>query len=406
MENKVDAGLAIYVHWPFCRSKCPYCDFNSHVRDNVDEARWSRALTAEIAHTAARLESPRRRATSIFFGGGTPSLMPPSVAAAVIDAIARHFTLADDAEITLEANPTSAEAGSFRGFRDAGVNRLSLGVQALNDTDLRALGREHSAAEALAALDAAQTVFPRASFDLIYARPGQTLNDWRGELKQALALAGTGAGAGHLSLYQLTFEQGTPFFQARRRGAIQPLDDDVAADMFDLTQDMCEAAGLPAYEISNHAAPGRECRHNLTYWRYGEYAGIGPGAHGRLRLQGALCAVKAHRSPEKWLAAVESKGHGGEPPARLDQRTRAEEALMMGLRLREGVGADRFEAATGVPLRTCLPASARQDLIEGGFLAPGADGLRATAKGRNVLDAVLGELAASLQIPAEVPVVS
>ncbi len=400
----MDAGLAIYVHWPFCRSKCPYCDFNSHVRDNVEDARWSRALTAEIAHTAAKLDTPRRRASSIFFGGGTPSLMPPSVVAAVIDAVARHFSLADDVEITLEANPTSAEAASFRGFRDAGVNRLSLGVQALNDTDLRALGREHSATEALAALDTARAVFPRTSFDLIYARPGQTLNDWRSELKQALALAGTGGG--HLSLYQLTFEQGTPFFQARRRGALQPLDDDVAADMFDLTQDMCEAAGLPAYEISNHAAPGRECRHNLTYWRYGEYAGIGPGAHGRLRLQGVLCAVKAHRSPEKWLAAVESKGHGGEPPARLDQRTRAEEVLMMGLRLREGVGAERFEAATGVPLKKCLPASARQDLIEGGFLTAAADGLRATAKGRAVLDAVLVELAVGLQLPAEVPAVS
>lgn len=406
MVNNVNAGLAIYVHWPFCRSKCPYCDFNSHVRDNVEDARWSRALTAEIAHTAARLDSPRRRAASVFFGGGTPSLMPPSVVAAVIDAIARHFTLTDDAEITLEANPTSAEAGSFRGFRDAGVNRLSLGVQALNDTDLRALGREHSATEALAALDVAQAVFPRASFDLIYARPGQTLTDWRSELKQALALACTGAGAGHLSLYQLTFEQGTPFFQALRRGAIQPLDDDVAADMFDLTQDMCEAAGLPAYEISNHAAPGRECRHNLTYWRYGEYVGIGPGAHGRVRLQGALCAIKGHRSPEKWLAAVESEGHGGEPPIRLDQRTRAEEALMMGLRLREGVGAERFEAATGVPLGECLPASARQDLIEGGFLTAGANGLRATAKGRAVLDAVLVELADRLHLPAEVPAVS
>ncbi len=400
--NNVDDGLAIYVHWPFCRAKCPYCDFNSHVRDNVEDVRWSRALTAEIAHTAGTLDVPRRRVASVFFGGGTPSLMPPSVVAAVIDAIACHFTLADDAEITLEANPTSAEAGSFRGFREAGVNRLSLGVQALNDTDLRALGREHSAAEALSALDVAKTVFPRASFDLIYARPGQTLDEWRGELKQALTLAG----AGHLSLYQLTFEQGTPFFQARRRGAIRPLDEDVSADMFELTQDMCEAAGLPAYEISNHAAPGQECRHNLSYWRYGEYAGIGPGAHGRMRFGGALCATKAHRSPEKWLAAVEVEGHGGEPPAPLDQRTRAEEALMMGLRLREGVGAERFEAAAGVPLGTCLPASARQDLVEGGFLAPGVEGLRATAKGRAVLDTVLVELAARLQLPAEVPAVS
>ena len=402
----MDDGLAIYVHWPFCRSKCPYCDFNSHVRDNVEEARWSRALTTEIAHTAARLDSPRRRASSVFFGGGTPSLMPPSVVGAVIDAIARDFTLADDTEITLEANPTSVEAGSFRGFRAAGVNRLSLGVQALNDTDLRALGREHSAVEALAALDVAQAVFPRSSFDLIYARPGQALSDWRGELKQALELANAGPGAAHLSLYQLTFEPGTAFYQALRRGAIQPLDDDVAADMFDLTQDMCEAAGLPAYEVSNHAAPGGESRHNLTYWRYGEYAGIGAGAHGRLRLQGALCAIKGHRSPEKWLAAVESEGHGGEPPERLDQRVRAEEAIMMGLRLREGIGAERFEGATGLSLKACLPAPARQDLTEGGFLMPGTDALRATAKGRAVLDSVLAQLAANLQLPAEVPAVS
>lgn len=400
--NGLDAGLAIYVHWPFCRSKCPYCDFNSHVRENVEEARWSRALTTEIAHTAAQLESPPRRVTSVFFGGGTPSLMPPTAVAAVIDAIARDFTLADDVEITLEANPTSVEAGSFRGFRDAGVNRLSLGVQALNDTDLRALGREHSAAEALAALDTALTVFSRASFDLIYARPGQTLGAWRNELKQALGLAVSG----HISLYQLTFEPGTSFFQARLRGAIKPLADDVSADMFDLTQDMCEAAGLPAYEISNHAAPGQESRHNLTYWRYGEYVGIGPGAHGRLRQHGVLYAFQGHRSPEKWLSAVESEGHGSEPPVQLAQRDRVEEALLMGLRLREGVGAERFEAATGVSLPQCLPASALQDLSDGGFLVLTGDGLRATAKGRVVLDSVLVQLAERLELPAEVPAIS
>jgi oxygen-independent coproporphyrinogen-3 oxidase len=400
--NDSDEGLAIYVHWPFCRSKCPYCDFNSHVRENVEEARWSQALTTEIAYTAAQLRSPPRRVTSVFFGGGTPSLMPPSVVAAVIDAIARGFTLADDVEITLEANPTSVEAGSFRGFREAGVNRLSLGVQALNDTDLRALGREHSAAEALAALDTALTVFSRASFDLIYARPGQTLAAWRGELRQALKLAH----GRHISLYQLTFEPGTSFFQARLRGAIQPLADDVSEDMFDLTQDMCDAAGLPAYEISNHAAPGQECRHNLAYWRYGEYAGIGPGAHGRLRRQGALCAIQGHRSPEKWLAAVETKGHGGEPPAPLAVLDRVEEALLMGLRLREGIGADRFEAATGVSLGRCLPPSALQDLTDEGYLVLSGDGLRATAKGRAVLDSVLVQLAERLQLPAEVRAVS
>ena len=402
MGIKVSGGIAIYVHWPFCRSMCPYCDFNSHVRERIDEARWRQALTAEIAHTAAMLEARPPRAASVFFGGGTPSLMSPDTVAAVLGAISDHFGFVAEPEITLEANPTSVEASSFRGLREAGVNRLSLGVQALNDRDLRALGREHSVAEALAALDTAQAVFPRTSFDLIYARPGQKLDAWRRELKQALALAR----GGHLSLYQLTFEPGTQFFQARARGAIHPLDDDIAADMFDVTQDMCGEAGLPAYEISNHAAQGQECRHNLTYWRYGEYAGIGPGAHGRLRLQGALHATVGHRSPEKWLAAVESAGHGGEPPITLGQRDRAEEALLMGLRLREGISGERFGAATGVSLNECLPAAARGDLIDGGFLDPGAEGLRASAKGRTVLDAVLVELASRLQLPAEVSAVS
>ena len=391
----MDPGFAIYVHWPFCRSKCPYCDFNSHVRDAIDEERWRAALISEIGYTADRL-GPAPPASSIFFGGGTPSLMSPKTVGAVIDAIARDFGVTEDVEVTLEANPTSAEAASFRGIRAAGVNRLSLGVQALNDGDLRALGREHSADEALAALASARGIFPRRSFDLIYARPGQTVAAWREELAQAL----THADGGHLSLYQLTFEPGTSFFQARARGTLKPLGDEAAADMFFLTQDLCEAAGFPAYEISNHATPGQECRHNLTYWRYGEYAGVGPGAHGRLRLDGVLHETRQRRSPEKWLDAVEARGHGREETAPLTARTRAEELLMMGLRLREGIRAARFESVTGAPLSECLPASALGALIEGGFLETDSRRLRANHRGRALHERVLVELVAALQDPA------
>src|SRR5581483_9580216 len=273
-----NAPFAVYVHWPFCLSKCPYCDFNSHVRHGgIDEARFLRAYLAEIGHWAGL--APGRRVTSVFFGGGTPSLMSPVTVGAILDAVARHWSVEADAEVTLEANPSSVEAGRFRGYRAAGVHRVSLGVQSFNDGELRFLGRLHNVAEARRAIELARAIFPRLSFDLIYARPGQTPDTWRAELGEALRLA-----ADHLSLYQLTIEDGTPFAALYRAGKLKPPDEDASADLYAVTQEVCDRAGLPAYEISNHARPGAECRHNLVYWRYGEYAGIGPGAHGRLKL--------------------------------------------------------------------------------------------------------------------------
>jgi oxygen-independent coproporphyrinogen-3 oxidase len=296
------AGFALYVHWPFCRSKCPYCDFNSHVREDVDHARWRAALLAELDHFADRTGG--RQLTSIFFGGGTPSLMAPETVAAVIDRATERWAPAPGIEITLEANPTSVEAGKFAGFRVAGVNRVSLGVQALNDADLAALGRQHSAAEAVAAVRLAQRHFPRVSFDLIYARSGQSLSAWRMELAEALELASE-----HLSVYQLTIEPETAFGAAWRRGELTVPDEDSAAALYEETQTILEKAGMPAYEISNHARAGSACRHNLTYWRYGDYAGIGPGAHGRLTLGDGRRATRQHRAPEAWLGAVEAQGH-------------------------------------------------------------------------------------------------
>ncbi len=382
--------LAVYVHWPFCLAKCPYCDFNSHVRDKVEEGRWSAALAADLAHGASHMDSAGP-ATSVFFGGGTPSLMSPATVAAAISAVEAGFGLAEDAEITLEANPTSVEAQRFEGFRAAGVNRLSLGVQALNDDDLKTLGRHHSAAEALAALDTARAIFPRTSFDLIYARPGQTEAAWRGELARALDLS-----SGHLSLYQLTFEEGTPMGQAWKSGRLRGPDEDVAVALFDATQEMCAAAGLPAYEISNHAAPGSECRHNLTYWRYGDYVGAGPGAHGRVRAAGQAFATRQFRSPERWLAAVEEHGHGVEAREALDRTTRIEELLMMGLRLVEGVGARRFQEVAAAPLYQRLPAQNLVRLVDGGFVEMDAAGLRITPRGRALTSAITGEIVAAL----------
>jgi len=378
-------GFGVYVHWPFCLSKCPYCDFNSHVRHAaIDEARFVRAFTAEIAATAERI--PGREAASIFFGGGTPSLMQPSTVGAILDAIARHWTLARDVEVTLEANPTSVEATRFRGFRAAGVNRVSLGVQALDDGALAALGRLHTADEALAAVAIARETFPRYSFDLIYARPGQAVAAWREELGRAIAQAGD-----HLSLYQLTIEPDTPFATLRAAGKLAIPDDDTGRALYDATQDVCAAHGLPAYEISNHARPGGACRHNLVYWRYGEYAGVGPGAHGRLDIGGRRRATATEKNPESWLALVEAHGHGVTVDDTLTRAEESDELLLMGLRLAEGIALQRYADRAGRPLDPDRIAS----LVQGGFVATTADGrLRVTPAGFPVLDAVVADLAA------------
>lgn len=378
-------AIAVYVHWPFCLHKCPYCDFNSHVRERIDSGAWRRALLAELADTAARLGP--RTVHSVFFGGGTPSLMAPADTAAVLDAIAGHWAMAEDCEITLEANPTSVEAGRFRDLAAAGVNRVSIGVQALDDASLRALGRQHGVAEARAALESARGTFPRWSFDLIYARPRQTLEDWRAELDEALTMAG-----GHLSLYQLTIEDGTAFAQAARRGLLTLPDEDTSAAMYELTQERCAIAGLPAYEISNHAAPGQESQHNLAYWRYGEYAGLGPGAHGRVMLDGRRHATARIARPEAWIEAVSRQGHGSESESAIDADDRARELLMMGLRLKEGIALSAFEAETGRPLTAWLERQSLQPLLDEGLLVLDAERLRASARGLPVLNGILAAL--------------
>ncbi len=375
-ENRAKArGFAIYLHWPFCLAKCPYCDFNSHVRDRVDQTAWRRALLAEVDQAAARL--PGREVSSIFFGGGTPSLMPPETVSALLDRIAGHWAMNGSAEITLEANPTSVEAGRFRAYAAAGVNRLSLGVQALNDEDLRRLGRNHDAKEAMAALELARETYARCNFDLIYARPGQDVERWQAELAQALAL-----GPSHLSLYQLTIEKGTAF-----DGTVQAADGDLAADLYEATQDACTAAGLPAYEISNHAAPGQESRHNLAYWRYGEYLGLGPGAHGRLLIDGQRLATRQRTSPEGWLA-----GERRTTETVLSVEERGTEMLMMGMRLTQGVNGLDFLAEVGVPLADWLAGPGLERLLERGLLTWRGDYLAASDGGRQVLNAVLAEL--------------
>src|SRR5471032_2397084 len=330
------APFAVYVHWPFCLSKCPYCDFNSHVRHGgVDEERFLRAMQAEIAATAARV--PGRTVSTIFFGGGTPSLMRPASVQAILDAIALHWSVASNVEVTLEANPTSVEATRFRGYRTAGVNRVSLGVQALDDGALKELGRLHTAQEALDAVALARSIFDRYSFDLIYARPRQTLDSWRAELKRAIAEA-----AEHLSLYQLTIEPDTPYFGLHKAGKLAIPNDDLGRDLYDLTQSICNDAGLPAYEISNHARPGAQCRHNLVYWRGQEYAGIGPGAHGRLNIDGRRYATETEKKPEAWLQGVEANGHGLTVDEKLAPGEVADEFLLMGLRLAKGIEPARF----------------------------------------------------------------
>jgi len=383
--NSTEQAFGVYIHWPFCLSKCPYCDFNSHVRRApIDEARFVRAFAAEIAATAAR--APGRMVSTIFFGGSTPSLMRPATVAAILDAIARHWRVAPDAEISLEANPTSVEAGRFRGYRDAGVNRVSLGVQALNDRALAELGRLHTAREALDAVGIARGVFERVSFDLIYARPQQTPQDWGNELKAALAEAGE-----HLSLYQLTIEPETPFAALHAAGKLKTPDDDSARALYDTTLEVCAAHGLQAYEISNHARPGAECRHNLVYWRAHEYAGIGPGAHGRLDIGDTRHATATEKRPEAWLTRVESDGHGLVTDDQLTREEMADEFLLMGLRLAEGIDPARYAMLAGRPLDPTRVAA----LHEHGLVETTADGrLRVSLPGFPVLDAVVADLAA------------
>jgi putative oxygen-independent coproporphyrinogen III oxidase len=383
-----DVGFGVYIHWPFCASKCPYCDFNSHVRaGGIDEARFLRAYLCELRYWAAL--APARSVASIFFGGGTPSLMSAATVAAMLDAIARHWSMDADTEITLEANPSSVEAGRFRDYRAAGINRVSLGVQSLNDADLRALGRLHTVEEALAAIDVSREIFQRSSFDLIYARPGQSLQAWRHELTRALALAGR-----HLSLYQLTIEAGTPFAELHARGRLRVPDSELAHDFYELTQELTEAAGLPAYEISNHAAPGEECRHNLLYWRYGEYAGIGPGAHGRVVVGGTRRATTTERQPERWLTRVEADGQGIEDNTPLSRAEQADEALLMGLRLSEGLDLGRLAGISGLRPRTDVV----RELSDAGLIERlERDRLRASASGRIVLNALVLRLASALE---------
>jgi len=376
------AGFGLYVHWPFCQSKCPYCDFNTHVRESVDHDRWRRALVREIEAFAAI--APARPLDSIFFGGGTPSLMAPETVAAVIDAARQAWRFANAIEITLEANPGSVEAERFRAYADAGVNRVSLGVQALDDDALAFLGRRHSVAEAMTALEIAAETFARRSFDLIYARPGQTVAAWRSELGRALEFA-----ADHLSVYQLTIEPGTAFHGAVARGAFEPADEDSASDLFEATQAQLADAGLPAYEISNHARPGDESRHNLIYWRSGDWAGVGPGAHGRLNTAEGRAAFRQARAPEAWLKRVETEGEGTVERRALDRNEIAVERLMMGLRLREGVDRAAFKAAVGQDLADFVDEAGLARLIEAGFLRLDADRMAATDAGRQRLNGVL-----------------
>ena len=379
--------FALYVHWPFCVSKCPYCDFNSHVRESVDQAAWRAALLADLAYEATMM--PGRTLGSIFFGGGTPSLMPPATVAAVIDAAAGHWRMADNVEITLEANPSSVEAARFADLAGAGVNRASLGLQSLDDTALGFLGRAHGVAEGLAALATAQRSFGRVSFDLIYALPGQTLAAWEAELARALAF-----GTEHLSLYQLTIEPGTRFATEAAAGRLSIPDGDAAADLFEATRAATAAAGLPAYETSNHARPGAESRHNLTYWRYGDYAGIGPGAHGRRH----GTATVRRRKPENWLTAVERNGHGAESEEPLPPHDRATEALLMGLRLREGVDLTRIAALAGGVAPVDDAAVARLATL--GLIMREGAWLRVTEAGALLLDAILPEIVRSAAVAA------
>ena len=384
LPDSGEPGFGLYVHWPFCAAKCPYCDFNSHVRhQQVDQARFTAAFLKEM-ETMRALTGPRT-VTSIFMGGGTPSLMLPETVGAILDGIARHWTVPRGIEITMEANPSSVEADRFRGYRAAGVNRLSLGVQALNDADLKFLGRLHDVDQALGAIRLAREIFPRMSFDLIYARPGQTIAAWEAELKQAISYA-----VDHLSLYQLTIEEGTPFFGLHKAKKFILPDGDESAALYEATQDITAAHGLPAYEVSNHARPGAESRHNLTYWRYGDYVGIGPGAHGRITMGRDKLATATERHPETWLGLVEERGHGMVDEERLGYDEQADELLLMGLRLKEGIDLVRWQELSGRE-----PDPAREEfLISHGFIERlGNSRLRCTPSGMLILDSVVADLA-------------
>ena len=382
-DNAADEPIALYVHWPFCVSKCPYCDFNSHVRASIDGDAWRAALLSDLAHEAAL--NGGRRLSSIFFGGGTPSLMPPDIVGALIDAATRHWRPTSDIEITLEANPSSVEAARFADLAAAGVNRVSLGLQSLENEALHFLGRAHDVREGLAALEVAQSTFGRVNFDLIYARPDQSLADWESELARGLSF-----GTDHLSLYQLTIEPGTRFATLVAQGKLNPADPDHAADLYEQTQAMTAAAGIRAYEISNHARPGQESRHNLTYWRYGDYVGVGPGAHGR---RDGLATLR-HRKPENWMTAVTRNGHGlqGEEP--LDGRDRAREALLMGLRLAEGVDLDRIARLSGLPVDMLVDRDAVARIAGHGMIRQDGQRLRVDPAGMLLLDAILPEIVA------------
>ncbi len=384
----LDPGFGIYVHWPFCASKCPYCDFNSHVRPGgVDQARYGRALVRELEHFAAR--TPGRRVSSVFFGGGTPSLMEPKTVETVLGAIARLWSVEGDAEITLEANPNSADAANFAAYAKAGVNRLSLGVQALDDRDLKRLGRLHDVAEALDAIALARAHFPRMSFDMIYARPDQTVAAWQEELKAALDLA-----VDHLSVYQLTIEEETRFADLHRAGKLILPDMDLAADLWEATRETLEAAGMPAYETSNHARPGAESRHNLVYWRYGEYVGVGAGAHGRIVEAGERRATATEKNPEKWLRLVEAHGNALDTDEMLTREEQGDEYLLMGLRLTEGIDLDRWEDISGRVLDPARLADLEAHGMVEQITLGNARRVRATKDGAAVLDAVVADLAA------------
>jgi putative oxygen-independent coproporphyrinogen III oxidase len=388
LEDQDDNGFGIYVHWPFCTWKCPYCDFNSHVRESIDQERWRRALICDLEHGLDRTPASKDRTiTSVFFGGGTPSLMNPELVAGVLGTLKDRGLISDDAEITLEANPSSADAERFEGYRECGVNRLSVGVQALDDGALRFLGRLHDVAEAMGAIDAARAVFDRVSFDLIYARQAQTPAAWREELRHVLELCPS-----HVSLYQLTIERGTRFHEAHARGDLVLPSEDEAAEMYEDTVKQCADVGLIAYEVSNFAYSGEECRHNLTYWRSGDWLGVGPGAHGRIGSGEDRVALRQWRSPEKWRDAVEGTGSGLESADSLSESERVAEALMMGLRLTEGVLATRFARIVGASLWEGVNGDRLDELVVGGFLERTSERILATPRGRIVLNTLIAEL--------------
>ncbi|MBW4706723.1 radical SAM family heme chaperone HemW [Roseobacter sp. YSTF-M11] len=380
-EDWQNGGFGLYLHWPFCEAKCPYCDFNSHVSRQIDQAAWCSAYLTELDRAAA--ETPGRVLRSVFLGGGTPSLMDPDTVARVIEKIRALWPCANDLEITLEANPGSVEAGRFRAYHAGGVNRISMGIQALNDADLRRLGRLHTADEAMKAFDIARNTFDRVSFDLIYARQGQSLADWQAELSRALSMA-----VDHLSLYQLTIEQGTAFRDRYTAGKLHGLpDEDLGADLYTMTQDLCGAQGMPAYEVSNHARDGAQSRHNLIYWRYGDYIGVGPGAHGRLTLQGDRWATECYSNPARWLASV-ADGSAEKPRTKLGRADQASEFLLMGLRLKEGVDLKRYEELAGAPLHP----STVTELVDLGMISMDAGKIIVLDQGFIVLNAVIAEL--------------